>query len=393
MKTVKDKSKEDKLKAILFLGSGATAGSGIKKNGEQLPTDGKFFCSKVVKSLMEHYPALKLIRDEKKSLEHNELYKTWNDIYIYRGLARQGIIREERNVIDKFYNLANYSWSKDYEWRRKHYRHQFKIIDASHHPDYYLAELAIWDLRVLVKEVYDKNYGKKKKKSAYKEFWKGLNGKVSAVANLNYDTTFDDSFGNNKPFYYPCDSKPSTDKIPLIRPHGSLKWTSQSHRSISQNRWLGWTSSYNSYDLSDFGYKSSDNHDILEFKQSLIVSPAEFKEEIVGSSSLAGLTNPILLLQWIELEKQLRESNHWIFYGISFASGDDHLLFLLRNYYDGGKKIHCSYLTNDKSNDKSHIERLSKDVLGQDGNICEHEIKDGKISSFHKKDCVLYCNR
>jgi len=39
-------NKNKKIEVVLFLGSGATAGSGIKKNGEDLPTDQNFLMKK-----------------------------------------------------------------------------------------------------------------------------------------------------------------------------------------------------------------------------------------------------------------------------------------------------------------------------------------------------------
>jgi len=370
-------------KGMLFLGCGATAGSRIKKNGYALPTDSQFFESPLVTGLLGdwNYPALSLVRKLKPFQGQSGLYQTWNDLFIYRGLAQAGIIREDRSKIDELYHLANHDWRDGYEWRAKHYQHQFEIREASIPPEYYLAELGIWDLRVLVKDVYSRI---DLRDEVYRALWTGLKKKVevAAVVNLNYDTTFDDVLHGD--FYCPGDSNPAKGKIPKIRPHGSLKWTSRGTFKTGGG-FQDWTHSMSGTCLKDLGYRKTDDPSVLELLQPLIVPPAEFKEEVVGSSSIPGLTNPILRQQWLVLEHSLRESNHWIFIGFSFASGDDHLVFLLKRLYDSDKQIHCSCYH------RNHVCNTLRDIFGQHANVCGHDIpKHETIDSFLPREgCPL----
>lgn len=330
-----------KRKAVLFLGSGATAGSGLTNGGCKLPTDGEFFNSPLVCGRLQGggYPAIRLMR--KQTLQERSLYKTWNDLFVYRGLARAGVIREGAEVIDEFNRLANHAWPAAQGCRAEHYRHQFQIM-GSELREYYFAELAVWDLRVLVKDVYEIQ---DVTHSAHKAFLKCLGGRadVSAVINLNYDTTFDQALTGK--FYHPGDSTSAEGKLwPLIRPHGSLRWTSRSEWSIPEARWLRWTESWDNTALWRWGYQRSPSvPDRLEFHQALIVTPAMTKEEVVGNSSMPGLGSDILRQQWIAVERALQQSDCWIFVGLSLASGDDHLVFLLRRALAGRPvAVHCS---------------------------------------------------
>ena len=377
-------------KSVLFLGSGATTGSGITKNGEKLPTDGEFFTAteglnKILPEWKKNYPTLDFVREQGIVLE-TSLFKTWNELFIYRGLAQAGIIREEQNTLDEFMDLANHPWPDSETGRREHYQWQFQIMRSNLPQEYYLAELAIWDLRVLIKEVYDNPDDQKEK---YNAFWTGLNNgynEISAVVNLNYDTTFDDAIGNSK-FYYPGDKKSSENKRPLIRPHGSLDWTSRNKFSRPHLDWnCRWTETCDNTPLRKVGYRSDKNNsDLLDFRQPLIVPPAMFKEEIIGTSTLPGLQSGILWHQWKQMEMAIRECDHWIFVGISFASGDDHLLALLKRYYKD-KKI-CRSIYN---GDKDPLEIMKEAGINiEEKNKCKHLINTGKhIDTFNDKECT-----
>jgi hypothetical protein len=384
-------------KSVLFLGSGATVGSGIKKNGKKLPSDGEFFSEskgldKILPGWKKKYPTLNLVR-EQGIVSETGLFKTWNELFIYRSFARAGIIREEKNTLDKFMNLAHHPWSDSESWRKKHYRWQFHIRRSDWPREYYLAELAIWDLRVLVKEVYS---NLKPQNEIYIKFWNGLKtkyGEICAVVNLNYDTTFDKAIGNSD-FYYPGCKKSSENKWPLIRPHGSLDWTSQNKFSKPHLDWnCRWTETCNNTPLKKVGYRSDKNNsDLLDFHQPLIVPPAMFKEEVVGTSTTPGLINGVLWHQWKQMEEALRECDHWIFVGISFASGDDHLLALLKRYYkdtnNEKKKICCSLY----NCDKTPVEKLEKAGIKKEA-ICKHHIDEGEcVDTFNDKKCVHSLN-
>ncbi|MBI3291879.1 MAG: hypothetical protein HYZ73_03600 [Elusimicrobia bacterium] len=182
-------------KTLLMLGSGATAGSGysFKSAGNScevsLPIDAKFFDQKSpTAQLLEHYPALQCLK-QRVAKNVNSLCHTWTALYNYRGLANAGIVHEGTEVLETFAKLPDDKRLKD--WQKRHYKIQFEIRDFRP-AEYFLSELAIWDLRCLVQEVYWEPHGEE---ACYKEFWKELPKKFSveepfAVINLNYDTTF-----------------------------------------------------------------------------------------------------------------------------------------------------------------------------------------------------------
>lgn len=376
-----------KKRAVLFLGSGATKGSGIKKGKKDLPADSNFFKDPGVTKLLNSgaYPCLKLFRDKILKAggfekDKESLFHTWNALFILRGLMQSGIVDLPSAAGKEFRLVFNKSWPCGYEFQKEHYGHQFEIRDRR--PDgYFLCELAIWDLRVLVKDVYgDLQTGSNK----YQEFWRRINQQVqvSAVVNFNYDTTFDDSLSGK--FYYPGDAQPDESKKPLIRPHGSLKWKSVGRISKTGKCFVGWTSTFESIDLKNMGYKSIDPNGFeLALEQPLIVPPSSFKEEVVGNSSLPGLCDPILWFQWQRLHDVIRAAEHWVFYGFSFASGDDHLKQLLRSAY-GQQTIHCqNYAAKDEA------PKNLRDIFRV--NICKHKISKGDtIEKFLKGNCKFF---
>lgn len=377
--------------AVLFLGSGATNGSGIKKQGEPLPTDRDFFKSSSVRKLLDAgttaYPCLRIFREEFLKAgcfaeDKQSLFYTWDALFIFRGLIQSGIIDLTQMQIEEFRKVFNRDWPSSYEFQKEHYRHQFNILDGR--PEgYFLAELAIWDLRVLIKDVYG-DLDNANDNNEYKDFWEGINERVtiSAVVNLNYDTTFDDLLCGS--FYYPGDnSSSSRGKKPLIRPHGSLKWKNVGKMSTTQKRFTGWISTFENVDLKNMGYKTDPHGLELQLEQPLIVPPSSFKEEVVGNSSLPGLTDSILRSQWQKLYEVARAAEHWIFYGFSFASGDNHLKLLLQSLFSG-QKIHCQDYA-----DKNQTPKNLKQFFGVD--ICRHKIPKGKPKEFlEHKECELF---
>lgn len=315
---------------LLFLGSGATAGSGMSP---ALPADRDFFkAMDLDKDIQPHCPALWVLRKHVSCFtEKIGLFPTWNALFIERSLAFS-LSDDSRNfVIEEFP-----------EWltggQKRHYECQWEILKAIYGDELEKVKywktlgLAIWDLRFLVKKVYDVRGDPEAK--GYAQLWKECQN-VKAVINLNYDHTFDDflkgSSANNTP--------------PIIRPHGSLEWTSRNRWICSKekNGWLypgPWPSEKTKTQLEDLGYAKSPptaTAKFYEFSQPLIVTPDIFKEEVVGSSTVPGLIDPILRDEWIHLEKNLKGQNikRWLLVGLSLDSGDDHLIHFLNKYKEG----------------------------------------------------------
>lgn len=340
---------------LLFLGSGATAGSGITKNGISLPTDQNFFddaddrkgvskiieqddrkgVSKIIKQWENAYPALNLCREKISIIKVSSLYQTWNQLFIFRGLARAGLL-EDKNLIKEFEKLKGREWPQDYQWRETHYLHQFEIMKQG--PKlYYLAELAIWDLRVLVKELYSELNNQNNNQND--NYYKTLNEKLgealnkSIVINLNYDTTFDDFNGEGFSPFEEKEKLCENLKKKIIRPHGSLKWISKCYWSLNSNGWIQpWEETFEDINLENQGYQRTSHAEKLIFHQSNIVPPAYFKEEIIGNSTMPGLASQVLWNQWRHMEIALRQAEEIIFYGTSLASGDDHLNFMTKKH-------------------------------------------------------------
>jgi hypothetical protein len=84
--------------AILFLGSGATAASGITNLSQQLPTDGQFFGSRLVETFLTEgsggFPAIRAAR-EKFKIENPGLYFTWNSLFMLRSFSLSGVLNPE----------------------------------------------------------------------------------------------------------------------------------------------------------------------------------------------------------------------------------------------------------------------------------------------------------
>jgi hypothetical protein len=311
--------------AILFLGSGATAASGLTHHGFQLPTDGCFFGSDLVKKLVPKgdvpcgYPAVRAAR-QYFGIQSNGLYNTWQDLFIAKSFSLSGVIKPGLPK-DIFATLTRLVVSRG---QRKHYRCQKQIFESSDLPlaASNWAELAIWDLRVLVKKVYEWNSTRDPRdrlaKNYYHRFWRNLHGRVAAVVNLNYDTTFDKSLDNIS--------------CPIIRPHGSLRWSTWNRMERGKWKDLGgpWPSDMRDTPLDGMGYRKTSDPEIFSFNQTLIVTPESFKETVVGNSSMIGLQDPILKNEWQKLRRLPSKANHWLIFGLSLASGDDHLIFLLK---------------------------------------------------------------
>ncbi|MBI3292555.1 MAG: hypothetical protein HYZ73_07085 [Elusimicrobia bacterium] len=385
--------------AILFLGSGATASSGItgqteETKREDLPADSEFFASPLVrKDIKRHYPALSLFRSLKEqdapsgSLARKSLYETWNDLFIYRGLAQANLFFETRNLKDSFYALANHNWPTGCERQKEHYKFQFAIMEAFKPWQFYLAELAIWELRSLVRQTYLIDEMESKPDRI---LWGRLKKYLTAIINLNYDITFDTNVQDE--FYYPGNSEPRRDKIPLIRPHGSLVWSSIG-TWVHQRGWQGWRDSWEKTCEDQLGFRQLGDGN-LELRQPLLVSPTYFKEEVVGNSSLPGLQSEILRPQWLKLEEVSRTSKHWIFIGASLSSGDDHLVYLLRRSYSQ-QQICVSWHKEGKKDKKEEIkkekikERLKQITRTNAPPYCWHPINKTIDKFLQKRSCHL----
>jgi hypothetical protein len=174
-----------------------------------------------------------------------------------------------------------------------------------------------------------------------------VGGYVGAVVNLNYDTTFDESFGTmscgdlapNCGFHY-VGKNSQRGGVPIIRPHGSLRWSTSNFWELGRS-WTHpapWHSDMHDTPLEQLGYRLTAVPEILSFRQSLIVTPEGFKETVVANSSMPGLQDPILRNQWQELRRVASKAKHWLFFGLSLASGDDHLVFLLRSLTSNGSE-------------------------------------------------------
>lgn len=376
-------------RGVLFLGSGATAGSGIKKEGYPLPTDSGFFDSPLVTSrLAAGYPALHLARNELLPQPKSSLYETWNDLFVFRGFARTNVI-EGDEVQGAWRRLQAYRnrcrWNPPYWHQHSHYDCQFQIRedDGESKPvGYYLGELAIWDLRSLLVDVYRDVH---RAPSPYRRFWQGLRNQVSSVVNLNYDTTFDDHQPDEFQAVFERELILTDSKPLLIRPHGSLGWTSANRY---KRRWLlRWKPSPQACPRSELGYRRTATSGVFAFRQPHIVAPPSFKEEVVGTSSEPGLTDDVLRAQWRTLAKQARDAHCWIFVGLSLQAGDDHLLHLLQRQrlYTPQKRLHCTcYGTDD-------VCRRLETIFGPHAEVCSHEIPVGRtIDRFlNQRGCDL----
>jgi len=314
------------------------------------------------------------------------MYKTWNHFFVLRGLGVSKIFRIDTELRDKFHAISEHSWPNTHEFQRQHYKWEFASMGRSRLPvEYHFFELAIWDLRALVHEVHDISSCKS---DPFIIVWSKLKDRLLAVINLNYDTIFDDSLSKGCDYFYPGESSDvkyrgnnDPDTIPIIRPHGSLGWTSVGTRSLSRLDWQ-WREEWKRTALQDLGYRQSESNPFhLDFRQSLIVSPVFVKEEIVGNSTMPGLGSAILKSQWTSLESVLRKSaklknkSHWVFLGLSLQSGDEYIITLLKqNYIE--QQIHFS---NYKCN--RDIRNKLAEIFGED-KLCEHAYSAGTIDQF-----------
>jgi hypothetical protein len=229
---------------VLFLGSGVTAGSGIRPatgNGYLLPSDKEFFADNSRASHILNtpgsYPALQLARS---LLPHpgntgngntlpGGLYGTWNQLYLARSFGRSDILKTALSpiaLIDELKAILDHNdFPPGQEDIRTHYVRQKRIYELRYGPlDHAngnwapaksldeLFALAIWELRHLVVQTYSLQQDMPRG-NRYADMWNAIGQFVSTVVNLNYDTTFDDALESN------------LNGIPLFRPHGSVKWS------------------------------------------------------------------------------------------------------------------------------------------------------------------------
>lgn len=367
-----------KRRAILFLGSGATAGSGIRKDGHCLPTDSGFFDSPLVTNgLAVGYPALKLARRQLLHEPKSSLYETWNDLFILRGFAWAEVV-PVGSAEALWEQLRKHCWKPDFDYRKTHYDLQSKIRDVDLSRDhqrrprptaYYLAELAIWDLRAILADVYEVSADDR----VYRSFWGPIGGRLSTVVNLNYDSTFDDCLGGEfRPLFREALKMNGNEPLLMIRPHGSLKWTTKNTFCLGNLNWCArWEPDESRTSKKDLGYRQGADAHVFHFQQPHIVAPPTFKEEVVGTSSAEGLQDPVLRCQWRTLAERAKAANCWIFVGLSLSSGDDHLLHLLRRLYTPEIRLHCSCYGTDHA-----CERLDR-IFGPHAGVCSHGIRPG----------------
>lgn len=212
---------------VLFLGSVTTAGSGLKKNGRQLPSDREFFYdqSPVQEQLKQGpYLALQRVGNHWQEFFQGGLYTTWNNLYLARSFSRNDLFHvtgcQVKSLLEE---IRCESEERQDDAQHKHYAIQFKIYRDEFKnfpkgaPDARLRdglfELAIWDLRVLVARTYDLGWSCNRmlKNSNYGAMWSCLKNRVGTVVNLNYDTTFEDTL------------KEHLGDVTICKPRGSLK--------------------------------------------------------------------------------------------------------------------------------------------------------------------------
>jgi hypothetical protein len=371
---------------LLLLGSGATTGSGVRKRGAVLPSD-DFFDSPLVQGALKsgRYPALTMLRQRIPSLSSDSLFEIWNNLYIHRGLVRAGVLTEQTEAKRSLAALClRRTISRAPAGQKRHYAAQWEIrrereaAGLRESDGYYLSELALWDLRVLVREIYGSN-GLDNRRAVYSKLWKPLRSRVRCVVNFNYDTTFDRSFrGRAKPR--------------ILHPHGSLEWTAVGiwrMQGRENEGWESWKHAQPDPGLDGLGFHRMDGGR-WRLVQPLIVPPASFKEEVIGTSHTAGLEGP-LLKEWRTLAQVLAAAERWIFIGFSFSSGDEHLIYLLRRLYRG-QGVCCSFYNPVEAPGSQEIFARLMEITGYQSRLCCHPIPQGAtIDAFTaKKGCPLW---
>ncbi|MEK7766383.1 MAG: hypothetical protein AAB368_09105, partial [bacterium] len=335
----------------LFLGSGATAGSGIKHVGHCLPSDRGFFKSDLVEQLLEsgHYPALKHVRTHFPRYCRCGLSETWNTFYLARSFGRAAVLNESPPLLAprdflkvlKTESAADASQRRHYQIQRQDYERGYGTIEAVN-PQWSqeklldeLFGLAIWDLRILVCRVYGLAPSDPEE---YESLWKAVSDRVAGVVNLNYDTTFEDSMASK------------LEGIRVFKPHGSLKWLKWNRRLLGQQWCMGapWPTKRMTEVRGDYGYRNG-SAELVEFIEPNIVSPDNYKEVLVGGSNSMGIIDPLLRDSWLCMDRFLRKADHFLFLGFSLSSADSHLAFLISNALslksDQGKqtRVHVTY--------------------------------------------------
>lgn len=359
-----------------------------------MPADAGFFDSCLVKRLLEtnKYPALTMMLKYLKEhrFQASDLSPTWNLMFLLRSYSRSEVI-DKRGLI--YYEAASKlagTIPAAFTGQREHYELQVKeyrfIHENKQDRGFYeeIAALAIWDMRVLLSDIFVlESYSAG---NGYVGLWKPPISNAGMVINLNYDFTFEGSLGYSGYEYLGRvqDDIPEKKQPLIIKPHGSLNWTSW-NRWIHGRGWMycgPWPSGKEEMSKDNLGYRMTTIPDIYSFHQQLIVTPEDYKETVVGNSTIPGLLDPILRTQWVKLEEYINKAKYLAFIGYSFPSGDGHLYFLLRKAFHASKnmEIHAScYKCEAESCGCSHCLCRTKgrieELLGYQGDrICVHHI-------------------
>lgn len=319
---------------VLFLGSGATAGSGIKLNERALPADRSFFCSALVQERLKegHYPALRYVLSDQARFCHDGLSNTWNSLHLARSFGRATVLNEGARaaLLGSFKDILATDGVNDgsqvahYQIQARDYEVRYGTI-SEENPSWSEEKLkdevfglAIWDLRLLVCRVFSippsvNNH--------YEEAWKTVADRVAGVVNLNYDTTFEDSMSSQ------------LKEVPVLKPHGSVKWLKWNRLHLGHD-WLSRGAPWPVMTLDsfqhDWGFRNLSGG-IAEFIEPNIVSPDNYKDVLVGGSNTVGIVDPLLREAWLRMDCLLRRSDHFLFIGFSLSAADAHLAFLISN--------------------------------------------------------------
>jgi hypothetical protein len=111
------------------------------------------------------------------------------------------------------------------------------------------------------------------------------------------------------------------------------------------------------------------------------VPPDDYKETVVGNSTILGLTDELLKPQWRELWRQADGCAEWIIVGLSLQSGDKHLAYGLRKAIQSRRRtVHFTFL---KDEGEGAIRGALKQHLGlKDEQLCPHAVSDS-LESFN----------
>ena len=126
------------------------------------------------------------------------------------------------------------------------------------------------------------------------------------------------------------------------------------------------------------GFGPTSDEKILSYKAPLIVDDNEFKEQIVGNSTIGGFQDSTIRQQWVTLKEILEKAGEWLFYGWSIESGDNHLKYLLREH-SRGKTIQATL------HNKPEECRFGESFPDA-SSVCYHKVGDSMESFLFDQD-------